>query len=99
MRYDTPVSFILERGEFDDSTGNTNTVIAEKTVMLANVSDTAARMSDLLYGKIKVGAYTVIIQNAVPHPFDYILIDGKRYTVDKARDLRRTTTYFVSGGV
>lgn len=93
-----PVSFIKESDTYNYETGNTDATVINQTDTLANVSDTSAEMCNLMYGKLKTGTYTVIIQNGIDHVFDYILIDSKKYTVNKIRRLRLTTTYFVSGG-
>lgn len=98
MRYDTPVSFAREKNKYNNKTGNTETVISYQTEVLANVSDTSAEMSSLMYGQVKKGTYTIIIQGKPPHVFDCILIGGKKYTVDKSRETHLTSTYFLSGG-
>lgn len=98
MRYDTPVSFIKEDNVYNYDTGNTDASIINRTDTLANVSDTSAKMCDLLYGKVKNEAYTIIIQNDIGHAFEYIMLDGKKYTVDRSRKQRLTTTFFISGG-
>lgn len=98
MRFDTAVSFIREEGEYDYSTGNTDAVVAYRTDVFANVADTTATLQSIMYGQIKNGAYTIIIQNGVPHAISHVLMGGKKYIVDQTRKLRRTSTFFVSGG-
>lgn len=98
MRYDKMVSFVLEKGEFNSETGNTDTVISKQTGLMANVSDMSTDKQKLYYGKLKNEAYTIIIQGRVPHAFDYIIMRGKKYTVDRSRELPLTTTIFMSGG-
>lgn len=98
MRFDRPVIFIRTKKQYNEQTGNTESVIVEQIAKLANITDTTDKWLQLIYGKFKSGAYTVIIRGKVPFAFDYLLIGDKRYTVDKARFPRLTTTYFVSGG-
>lgn len=97
MRYDTPVTFILEKEEYNENTGNTEPTITDQMTILANVSDTAEERANLFYGKINIPAYTVILKGSVPFLPSYLMIGGKKYTADKIRRLRLTTTLFVSG--
>lgn len=101
MRYDTPVTFVYEGDEeFDYETGNT-IVKTSEIQKLANVTDTAAEMMQLMYGSIKNGAYTIIIQNTAKEP-NHIIMDGRKYMIGKTQYIPkrnpRTTTYFVYGG-
>lgn len=103
MRYDTPVTLVLEQGEvYNEATGNYDPGELKETKVYANVSDTVAEFANLLYGKIKNNAYTIIMQGTPPHAVSYILMDDKKYTIDRTRSIPknnpRTTTYFVSGG-
>lgn len=98
MRFDTPVTFVREGTKYSYETGNTNVVSVEQTTVLANVSDTTMYMQNLMYGKLRSGTYTIITRNAPQHAFDYVELENKKYTVDRVRTLRRTSTFFVSGG-
>lgn len=98
MRFDTPIWFVRNGAEqYNPETGDYEADgDPEKELELASVNDTKAETMVLIYGKIRQGSLTVRIQGQHAGPFDYIEIDGKKYSVDQVRQLRTKTTYFVS---
>ena len=97
MRFDTPVNFVAEiSSTYNTETGDYDDGQTRKEYRLANVMDTTTQTMNLVYGKIKQGSSTIIIQGDMPRPFDYILIGSKRYRVDTSRQLRRLVTFIVS---
>ncbi len=97
MRFDTPVYFErVQPGEYDASTGDykADTVYSEK--LYASVTDSTTETMNLVYGELKQGSKTIRLQNRYPTPFDRIKIGGKRYRVDRARELRMKHTFVVS---
>lgn len=98
MRFDTPIWFVKESTQlYNSETGDYDlTEDPQKDLELASVNDTKADTMVLIYGKIRQGSLTVRIQGEYSDPFDYLEIDGKKYSVDQTRKLRTKTTYFVS---
>lgn len=98
MRFDTPIWFVREGEEtYNPSTGDYDAAgDPQKDLELACVNDTKTDTMILIYGKIRQGSLTVRIQGEHSDPFDYMEINGKKYSVDQTRKLRTKTTYFVS---
>lgn len=100
MRYDTTVWFVKETpGAYDATTGNYADPASEAVAEYASVTDTGLDTLHLVYGEIRQGVKTVRIQGHHEEPFDYILIGGVRYHVDKRRTLRTKETFIVSSEV
>lgn len=97
MRYDTPVFFrAVTPGDYDESTGNYEDDSIIETMVMASVMDTQTEMLKLIYGDIRQGSLTVVIQNHYDQPFDNIRIGGKIYRVDRTRRLRVKQSFIVS---
>lgn len=97
MRYDTPIYFqFLERGAYNEDTGNYDDDVTLESMRYASVMDTKTETMKLIYGDIKQRSLTLTLQNHYPTTFDYIRIGEKRYRVDHSRELRHKQTFIVS---
>lgn len=97
MRFDTPIYFRrLTQGAYNESTGNYDDDTVTETEVMASVMDTQTEMLKLIYGDIRQGSLTVVIQNHYDQPFDNIRINDKIYRVDRTRCLRAKQSFVVS---
>ena len=97
MRYDTPVYFVVDKGDtYNPETGDYDEGRDVKTLRMASVMDTSAKMLNLVYGQLREGSLTVQLQNHYEKPFDRIEVGGTAYKVDYQRKLRNKQTYIVS---
>lgn len=86
MRYVTPIYFQrVTPGEYNAETGNYGDDIITEERRFASVMDSGTETLRLVYGTIKQGSKTILIQLPYTKPFDYIRIGEKRYSVDFAR--------------
>ena len=97
MRYDKLIYFVTVDGKtYDATTGDYTDGTPEKIPVKASIMDTNTETLRLVYGEIRQGSYTVQIQNHYTAAFDYIEINGKKYSVDYRRHLRLKDTFIVS---
>ena len=100
MRYDRTVIFCKKPDprdrEYNVETGDYVPAQAVETERTASVMDTDADTLRLVYGEIRQGSYIVQLQTHYTEPFDYIMIDGIKYSVDRRRHLRHKDTFVVS---
>lgn len=95
MRYDTNVRFVyVPRGEYDETTGDYADGEPVITERLASVEETRTELINMVYGKLVQGSITAHLQNHYDDPISYVLIDGKKYTVDYSGKYR-VKSYFV----
>lgn len=86
MRYATPIYFqYIERGAYDQLTGNYADDTISEIRRYASVTDTGAKMLQFVYGTIKQGSFTIRLQQPYTLPFDRIRLGDKFYKVDFAR--------------
>lgn len=98
MRFDTPIYFRrLTQGAYNETTGNYDDDTVAETEVMASVMDTQMEMLKLIYGDIRQGSLTVVIQNHYDQPFDNIRIGDKVYRVDRTRRLRVKQSFVISG--
>lgn len=96
MRFDKEIELVRDgKEEFDPITGEYIIADGVSLHVWANVSDTGEQTQTALYGNLKTGAYTIRVQER-PHEFEYMLIDGEKYGVDRVKKFRRDTVFFVS---
>lgn len=97
MRFDTPIYFQRKvKGPYDASTGNYGPATTEEVVRYASITNTGTDTLNLVYGELKQGSLTVILQMPYTVPFDRIRIGDKHYRVDRERRLRTKHTFVVS---
>ena len=97
MRYDTRIYFVTTSGQtYDEATGDYTDGTPVKTPVMASVMDTNTETLRLVYGEIRQGSYTIQLQNHYSTPFDYIELNGRKYSVDYKRHLRHKDTFIVS---
>ena len=97
MRYDKTIYFVTVDGkQYDATTGDYTDGTPEKIPVKASIMDTNTETLRLVYGEIRQGSYTVQLQNHYTETFDYIEINGKKYSVDYRRRLRLKDTFIVS---
>ena len=97
MRYDATVQFVKRGPDYlDENTGNYEEFQPIKDPKKASIMDTTTDTLLLVYGAIRQGSYTIQLQNHYKKPFDYIEVDGRKYSVDYRRRLRRKEVFVVS---
>lgn len=97
MRFDTPIYFQRKvKGAYDTTTGNYGPATTEEVVRYASITNTGTETLNIVYGEIKQGSLTVILQMPYTEPFDRIRIGDKYYRVDRERRLRTKHTFVVS---
>lgn len=92
MRYNIPIYFQRVTSEYNASTGNYVDEVAESK-RYAAVTDSGANTLKLVYGGLKQGSKTVLLQRPYLPPFDHIRIGEKTYNVDFSR---KKKTFVVS---
>ena len=99
MRYDKVITPCEEnRGFYDENTGdydaNGDTY---NEPIIASVCDASDQTVKLVYGEIREGVLMIHVPtNDVGIKTDYIEYKGKKYRIDKRRNLRFKTTFIVS---
>ena len=97
MRFDTPIYFQRKvKGAYDATTGNYGPATVEEVVRYASITNTGTETLNIVYGELKQGSLTVILQMPYTEPFDRIRIGDKYYRVDRERRLRTKQTFVVS---
>ena len=95
MRFDKQISFQrVTPGAYQDNGDYAEDTVVEVSTW-ANITAAGENTMQLLYGNIRQNALVVRIQGYAGI-FDYILIGGKRYKVDRRLTLERTETFVVS---
>ena len=109
MRYDTEVTFVIEKdGYYDPELGeHVDPTIDEKNKH-ANVTDLGTDRSKALFGDIKEGAKVIRLLRPYTKEWDYVLIFNKlrnkteKFEIITERNLRLKNTFIVqevaSGG-
>ena len=102
MRYDTPVYFqLVERGEYDTTTGNYGEPTETEVKKYASVSDVGTDTMMLIYGAIKQGSKVIRLQQPFTSPFNRIRIaEGIHkgvYHLDREKRFRNAHIFIVSG--
>ncbi len=109
MRYDTKVTFVIEKDEYYDHVlGEYVDGTKEETKLRANVTDLGTDRSKVLFGDIKQGAKVVRLLRPYTKKWDYVLIYNKltketqKFEIVTERNLRLKNTFIVqevaSGG-
>lgn len=89
MRYDTPIFFQKAvAGEYNASTGNYDEDTITEDKRFASVIDSGVETLKLVYGKLKQGSLTILLQRPYSAPFKTIRIGDKIYSVDFTRHNR-----------
>lgn len=99
MRFDTPVYFqTIQRGAYDPATGDYAEDTVEETMRYASVMDTQKETLRLIFGEIRQGSKTVILQYKTDASFrpDRIRIGNEVYSIEYRRRLRVKETFIVS---
>lgn len=109
MRYDTKVTFVVEKDEYYDPVlGEYVGGTKEETNLRANVTDLGTDRSKVLFGDIKQGAKVIRLLRPYTKEWDYVLIFNKlrskteKFEIITERNLRLKNTFIVqevaSGG-
>lgn len=109
MRYDTKVTFVIEKDEYYDPVlGEYVDGTKEETNLRANVTDLGTDRSKVLFGDIKQGAKVIRLLRPYTKKWDYVLIYNKltketqKFEIITERNLRQKNTFIVqevaSGG-
>lgn len=99
MRYDKAITPCEEnRGLYNEDTGDYDDVgDTYNEPIIASVCDASDQTVKLVYGEIREGVLMIHVPtNDVDLKTDYILYKGKKYRIDKRRNLRFKTTFIVS---
>lgn len=95
MRYDTKVMFQQVENTYL-SNGDYAETVAEEHIEYASIQNTDIQTMHLVYGEIRQGSITLSLQNYVGYTFNRVVINGVKYTVDQAIDLRVKKAYILS---
>lgn len=95
MRYDTKVMFQQVENTYL-SNGDYAETVAEEHIEYASIQNTDIQTMHLVYGEIRQGSVTLSLQNYVGYTFNRVVINGVKYTVDQAIDLRVKKAYILS---
>ena len=95
MRYDTKAVFQLVEDTYDSNGDYTESVV-EEHIEYCSVASTDIQTQHLVYGAIRQGSITMHLQNYVGYTFNRVVIDGVKYVVDQAIDLRVKKAYILS---
>ncbi len=96
MRYDKQVYFVKEGTKtYDPNTGDYTVSKPIKTMKWANISDAGTETLKILFGEIKQGTKIIRLKNNYKEPFDYIEIDGEKYTSTLKREYRMGCAFYV----
>lgn len=96
MRYDTPVIFTHESEsyyDFDLGERVPGQFVTDK--VMGNVTDLGTEMSVKVFGSIKENALVVRLLRHYTQPFDYLVINGRTYTLLKSQKLRQKHTLII----
>lgn len=99
MRYDKVITPCEEnRGLYNEDTGNYDDVgDTYNEPIIASVCDASDQTVKLVYGEIREGVLMIHVPtNDIDIKTDYIMYKGKKYRIDKRRNLRFKTTFIVS---
>lgn len=89
MRYDTPIFFQKAvAGKYNASTANYDDDTITEDKRYASVMDSGIETLKLVYGDIKQGSLTILLQRPYTEPFDSIRIGDKKYRADFTRHKR-----------
>ncbi|GKS56380.1 hypothetical protein [Enterococcus mundtii] len=102
MRYDTEVTFVIEKdGYYDPEVGVHTEPTLDEMVKLANVTDLGTDRSKALFGDIKQGAKVIRLLRPYTKKWDYVLIFNKlrrkteKFEIITERNLRLKNTFIV----
>ena len=95
MRYDRKAIFQQVEEQYLD-TGDYAERVVEEHTEYCSVAYTDLQTMHLVYGAIRQGSLTIHLQNYIGYTFNRIVIDGKKYVVDDAIDLRFKKVYVIS---
>ncbi len=99
MRYDKTISLYSDnRGWYNNETGDyEDDGGAFIDHAIASVNDASDQTVKLVYGEMREGVLMVHVPtNDIDINTDYIEYKGKKYRIDKRRNLRFKTTFIVS---
>ena len=97
MRFDTPIYFQRKvKGAYDATTGNYGPATTEEVLRYASINNTGTDTLNIVYGELKQGSLTLVLQMPYIEPFDRIRIGNKLYRADRERRLRTKHTFVVS---
>lgn len=99
MRADTKVYFVRQGKptRLDNSVANFEVGTATKTAMYANVSRMDEERVVMIFGDAKVKAFTVRILKPLKETFQWVEIDGKRYSIERVSTVKNKQVYIVRG--
>lgn len=99
MRYDKVITPCEEnRGLYNEDTGDYDDVGDTcNEPIIASVCDASDQTVKLVYGEMREGVLMIHVPtNDIDIKTDYIMYKGKKYRIDKRRNLRFKTTFIVS---
>ena len=102
MRYDTEVTFVIEKdGYYDLELGEHVDPTIDEKIKLANVTDLGTDRSKALFGDIKEGAKVIRLLRPYTKDWNYVLIFNKlrnkteKFEIITERNLRLKNTFIV----
>ena len=96
MRYDTEVTFVVEKdGYYNPDIGEHAEPTKEETVRYANVTDLGTERSQVLFGDVKQGVKVIRLLRPYQKRWDYVLIREVKYQLVTSRKLRLKNTFIL----
>lgn len=98
MRFIDRVSIVTEsEGGYNPSTGQFDESVQTITKLPCNISQLGVERTVQLFGEMDKTILVVRLQRPYTQPYDYLLIDNKRYSVRRHVPHRRESVFYVEG--
>lgn len=98
MRFIDRVSIVTEsEGGYNPSTGQFDESVQIITKLPCNISQLGVERTVQLFGEMDKTILVVRLQRPYTQPYDYLLIDGKRYNVKRHVPHRRESVFYAEG--
>ena len=98
MRYIDRVSVVTEsEGGYNPSTGQFDEPVQIITKLPCNISQLGVERTMQLFGEMDKTVLVVRLQRPYTQPYDYLLIDSKRYNIKRHVPHRRESVFYVEG--
>ena len=98
MRYIDRVSVVTEsEGGYNPSTGQFDDATVTTQTFPCNISQLGIERTMQMFGEMDKTILVVRLQRPYTQPYDYLLIDSKKYHVKRHVPHRRESVFFVEG--
>lgn len=96
MRYDQPVVFVKQGEHIRLPNGDYTRKESKEFMCRAHISSVGLATQERLYGEVTQSALTLRLLREPTDPFDHMVVDGRKYSIDKVNRSRHKVTYIVS---